>query len=102
MVRPDTTAPEDGLSLGEAVYDADGNEIGTVRGFGDDGVFVTAAEGMAALSIEHVRSGHDFGEAELLWRCLECGELDTLDTWPEEGCPSCGAAHESLYYFTED
>lgn len=90
------------VGLGATVYTENGDEIGTVRGFDEDGFFVTTREGMDALSIEHERAGHEFGEAELLWRCSECGELgDLQDSFPEE-CPSCGTEKENLYYWTED
>jgi hypothetical protein len=90
------------VGLGATVYDADGNELGTVRGFDEDGIFVTTREGIDALSIEHERAGHEFGEAELLWRCSECGELgDLQDSFPE-ACPNCGTEKENVYYWTED
>jgi rubrerythrin len=53
------------------------------------------------LSAEHVRSGGAFGEAELTWRCWECGEMGAIETLPDE-CPSCGAPSEDLYYWIED
>lgn len=102
MTTDPSTVPGDTLEFGEPVFDADGNRLGTIRGVAEEGFFVTTADGMEALSIEHVRSGHEFGEAELMWRCLDCGELDTLEHWPDGGCPSCGAPKESLYYWTED
>ena len=89
------------LTVGQTVYDDEGNRIGTVRGFDEDGFFVTTREGIAALSIEHERAGHEFGEAELIWRCSQCGAVGDLDTYPES-CPDCGAPREDLYYWTED
>lgn len=89
------------ISPGEPVYDADGNELGTVRGFSEDGVFVTTRDGVEALSIEHERAGHEFGQAELLWRCSDCGAIGEIETLPDE-CPDCQAPKEHLYYWIED
>lgn len=86
---------------GEALYDADGNEIGTVRGYDEHGLYVTTREGVEALSVIHERAGHEFGEAELLWRCTECGAMGPIEDFPES-CPDCGAPKEYLYYWTED
>ncbi|MGB9987044.1 DUF7130 family rubredoxin-like protein [Salarchaeum japonicum] len=90
------------VALGATIYDEDGQKLGTVRGFDEDGFYVTTREGVESLSIEHERAGHEFGEAELTWRCSECGEMGDLhDGLPDE-CPSCGAEKEQLYYWTED
>jgi rubrerythrin len=97
MSDPDPTV----LDLGETVYDSEGNELGTVRGFDEDGFFVTTREGIEALSVEHERAGHEFGQAELMWRCAECGEMGELEGIPEE-CPNCGAPKEEIYYWIED
>lgn len=93
--------PETVVSIGQTVYDDDGSDLGTVRGFTDDGFVVTTREGMDGLSIEHERSGHEFGEAELVWRCSSCGEVGTLDQFPDE-CPGCGADRSEVYYTIED
>jgi len=89
------------LTVGQTVYDDDGTELGTVRGFDEDGFFVTTRAGIAALSIGHERAGHEFGEAELVWRCSQCGALGNLDELPD-ACPDCDAPREDLYYWTED
>lgn len=89
------------VTIGTEVRNADGDVLGTVRGFTDDGFVVSTREGIEALSIEHERAGHDFGEAELMWRCSDCGEMGELGDLPEE-CPNCGAEKENLYYWTED
>ncbi|SEW17081.1 DUF7130 family rubredoxin-like protein [Halobacterium jilantaiense] len=90
------------LGLGATVYSDDGEPLGTVRGFDGDGFYVTTREGIESLSVEHERSGHEFGEVELMWRCAECGEMGALrDSFPEE-CPSCGTEKEDIYYWTED
>ena len=90
------------LGLGATVYTDDGEPLGTVRGFDEDGFYVTTRDGISSLSIGHERSGHDFGEAELMWRCSNCGEMgDLQDSFPEE-CPNCGVEKEEIYYWTED
>ena len=90
------------LGFGTVVYTEDGTQIGRIRGVDEDGIYVTLRDGIEGLSVEHVRSGHEFGEAELMWRCWECGELGRLDSDLPDACPSCGAEREELYYWTED
>ncbi|MWV41748.1 hypothetical protein [Natrialba sp. INN-245] len=90
------------LNSGQTVYDEDGNELGRVRSFERSGFFVTTREGAEAMSIEHARSGHEFGEAHLMWRCMECGEMGAItDGFPDE-CPNCDTGREDLMYWTED
>ncbi len=88
------------INFGATVYDADGDELGEVRGFDEHGFYVSAADD--ALSIDHERTEGTLGEAELMWRCWECGEMGKLEGELPAGCPSCGAAREELYYWTED
>ncbi|WP_049924151.1 DUF7130 family rubredoxin-like protein [Halopiger djelfimassiliensis] len=90
------------VGLGQRVYDEDGTEIGRVRGFERSGFFVTTREGAEAMSVEHARSGHEFGEAHLMWRCMECGEMGDIDAGLPETCPNCGTQREDLMYWTED
>lgn len=101
MSQDTETAAEIGLSFGETVYDEEGNALGTVRGLDDNGFYVTFEDGIEALSVEHVTSGLP-GEAELMWRCLECGEMGELDDDLPDACPNCDAPKEALYYWTED
>lgn len=89
------------LAVGQTVYDADGAKLGTVRGFDEDGFFVTTRGGIESLSIAHERAGHEFGEAELVWRCSQCGAVGELGELPD-ACPDCDAPREDLYYWTED
>ena len=100
----DLTATEEAtdLSFGQVLYDDAGRPVGSVRGMETGGVFLTTRDGVEALSIEHARSGHTFGEAELMWRCLNCGEMNDLGDDLPERCPNCGAAREELMYWTED
>lgn len=90
------------LALGETLYTEDGDPVGEIRGFEEGGAFVTFREGAEALSIEHARSGHEFGEANLMWRCTECGEMGEIDEGLPNECPNCGEPKEALMYWTED
>lgn len=90
------------LSFGQPVYDSDGNELGQVRGFDQSGFFVTTREGVEARTVEHARSGKEFGEAHLMWRCMECGEMGEIDEGLPEECPNCDTERENLMYWTED
>ncbi|WP_129112962.1 DUF7130 family rubredoxin-like protein [Halegenticoccus tardaugens] len=53
------------------------------------------------VSVANQRTTDEFGEAYLVWRCLDCGETGDLEAFPSE-CPNCGAGREDLYYWTED
>ena len=90
------------LGFGTDVYAEDGTKIGQIRGFDEDGFYVTLREGLEGMSVEHVRSGKEFGEAHLMWRCTECGEMGELNNDLPEACPNCDAPKEQLYYWTED
>lgn len=102
--RPDDVSDEEieRLDLGEVVFDEDGNQLGEIRGFDDAGFYVTMREGYEAMSVEHARSGKEFGEAELMWRCMECGEMGRIDDGLPDECPNCGESKEALMYWTED
>ena len=90
------------LNLGMDVYDEDGEKLGEIRGFEQSGFFVSMREGYEAMSVEHARSGHEFGEAHLMWRCTECGEMGPIDEGLPDQCPNCDTPKENLYYWTED
>jgi len=96
------TTRHEGLDFGTTVYDGDGNELGTIRGFDEHGFYVTTRDGIEAMSVEHVRAGHEFGEATLMWRCWDCGKMAQLEAELPESCPDCGAPREDLYFYTED
>lgn len=40
-----------------------------IRGIDEDGLYISLRDGIQGLSVEHVRSGQQFGETELMWRC---------------------------------
>ena len=105
---PDEEDDEDPLDdavevdFGEVLYTEDGRPVGQIRGIEAGGAFVTFREGVEGLSLGHARSGHEFGEAELMWRCTECGEMGEIDEGLPDECPNCGAPKEALMYWTED
>lgn len=94
--------PADGrqVNFGETIYDADGNELGRVRGLDEHGFYVTTAEGVVSMSVEHDAETKS-GIKELHWRCWECGQIGEIGEFPDE-CPSCGAPDEQLYYWQQD
>ncbi len=91
---------ERAVSLGEGVYDDDGNRLGRVRGLDEHGFYVATADGVVAMSVEH-EAGTTAGIKELQWRCWECGEIGELNEMPDS-CPACGAPGEELYYWQQD
>ncbi|MFC6786909.1 hypothetical protein ACFQFH_13785 [Halobaculum halobium] len=88
------------ISAGQSVYDAEGNELGTVRGVDDAGFYVLAAEGAGAVDLDEARD--IFGKAFVMWRCWECGEMGQIADDLPANCPSCDAPREELYYWAED
>lgn len=90
------------IGFGETVFDEDGRRLGRIRGFDREGFYVTTREGLEALSVQHVRTGGSFGEAELVWRCMECGEVGHIEDELPDTCPNCGTERENLMYWTED
>jgi len=93
--------PEE-ASFGTAIYTEEGDKLGTIRGFDEHGFYVSLDEGLRELSSEHVTSGGTWGEAELMWRCWECGEMGSIEVDLPDNCPACEAPREELYYWTED
>jgi len=100
----DSSGADERVSIGTAVYAEDGTELGTVRGIDDDGrgLLVSLREGLAAMSASHVQAGGEHAAAELTWGCYQCGEIRRLEDGLPDGCPSCGAPREELYYRQED
>jgi rubrerythrin len=90
------------ISFGQTLYTEAGDPVGQVRGLEEGGVFVTVRDGAETMSVEHARSGHTFGEAELMWRCTECGEMGDIEGALPDECPNCGEPKEALMYWTED
>jgi len=97
------THPDDiDIGLGTTVYDDEGRELGTVRGLAEDGIFVTFREGMERFSQEHTHSSGLLGEAQLMWRCTNCGEMGDIEEGLPDTCPNCGHPKEELEYWKED
>jgi hypothetical protein len=88
------------VAVGTAVYDADGNELGVVRGLDDAGFYVRSGAEADRLPLDEARDV--FGKAYVMWRCWECGEMGQLEDDLPASCPSCGAPREELYYWAED
>ena len=88
------------VSIGQPVYDEDGERLGSVRGVDDDGFYVTSAAGSASLGLTAARDV--FGTAYVMWRCWECGEMGEIGDQLPANCPSCDAPREELYYWAED
>jgi hypothetical protein len=88
------------VEIGTTVYDADGDELGTVRGLDDVGFYVRSVDGTRRVGLDEARDV--FGKAYVMWRCWECGEMGRLDGELPDSCPACGAEREELYYWAED
>jgi|SRR6056297_1470559 len=89
------------VSLGVPIYNEDGTRLGTVRGFDDEGFYVTLAEDAVAEETGRMQAGGQTGEMDLMWRCWQCGEIGKIAEIPDS-CPSCDAPREDIYYWTED
>jgi rubrerythrin len=92
-----------GIEFGDSLYTEDGVEVGIVQGIDEGRVIVSLREGAEVLGLErHQKSGQSFGEAELMWRCMNCGEMGEIEDGLPEECPNCGVEKEELMYWTED
>jgi rubrerythrin len=89
------------VEAGATVYDEDGNALGTVQNNDAQGFYV-AAETDAGMPVDEHRTTGMAGEAELTWRCSECGTIGKLKDMPENGCTDCGAPQEAIYYHLQD
>lgn len=104
------------IDTGDMVYDSDGNVLGIVSEYTDDGFGVEVvtgdspahatdpsaeAPGTGSEDPEDV-PGKDFGEGYLMWRCDECGRMGTLEDGMPEACPDCGAPNEHIHMVQED
>lgn len=99
-VQAEETA--DSVTVGETVFDESGEPLGRIRGYEAGGFFVSTRAGMEAMSIDHARSGHAYGEAHLVWRYRNGGEVGAIDDGMPEQCPNCGVEKERLMWWTED
>jgi hypothetical protein len=90
------------VAPGTTLYTEDGERVGTVRGIEAGGVFVSTRTDVESLNVEHARTGHSYGEGELMWRCTVCGEMGEIGSGLPAECPDCGTRKEYLMYWTED
>lgn len=65
-------------------------------------LLVITRTGAERLIVEHARSGHEFGEGEFMWRCMECGEMGQIKEGLPDRCTGCDEPKETLMYWTED
>lgn len=89
-----------GVEIGETIYNADGESLGTVRGVDSDGFYVLAPEDARTKPVAEARglTGRDY----IMWRCWDCGEMGKIEVSLPATCPECGAPREELYYWAED
>ncbi|MFC7047178.1 hypothetical protein ACFQH6_18830 [Halobacteriaceae archaeon GCM10025711] len=100
------------IEPGDVVYTEDGDALGVVSGFTDDGVEVDIPEDDEPVGSDvepgpgtadrETKPGQEFGEGYLMWRCDECGEMGDLEAGLPEACPNCGAPKNALYRTQED
>lgn len=88
------------IEIGTTVFDADGNELGTVRGLDKSGFYVLAEGKTDTAPITEIRD--ITGTAYVMWRCWECGEMGRIEAELPDQCPGCGGPKEELYYWAED
>ncbi len=91
---------DESIEPGEIVYDSDLQPVGRVSGLTDDG-FEAEVVNVDGNELEEL-PGKAFGEGYLMWRCVECGEMDELDDGMPESCPNCGAPQEAITAVEED
>ena len=91
------------ISLGETVYDEDGQVLGQVSEYTTDGFQVATTEsGSTSGDNAETIPGEEFGEGFLMWRCSECGEMGDLEDGIPDSCPACGAPEEAIAAVEED
>lgn len=89
------TAPEPG----ETVYTEEGDLVGRIERVDADGIHIVPAGDPG--DAPAVTPGRGYGEADLVWRCGQCGEVGEIESMPDH-CPNCGASREEIYYLTQD
>jgi len=91
------------IDFGDSLYTEAGEEVGIVQGIHEGRIVVSVREDAAVLGLErHQKSGQHFGEAELMWRCTNCGRMGEIEDGLPGECPNCGESKEALMYWTED
>lgn len=108
MTEDQTTSDSaSSIEQGRAVYDDDGNELGEISGFTDEGFEVAINEDLDHVendtdqdSVQEHEPGQAFGEGYLMWRCENCGEMGDLDDGLPTECPNCRS--ENVIKWRED
>ena len=91
------------IDFGDTLFTEDGDEVGIVQGIDEGRIMVSIREGADLRGLErHQKSGQSFGEAYIMWRCMNCGEMDEIEDGLPDNCPNCGVEKEELMYWTED
>ena len=91
------------VAFGDTLYTEDGEAVGIVQGINDGRVILSVRSNAEVTDLErHHRSGQGFGEAELMWRCMNCGEMGEIEDGLPSRCTNCGVEKEELMYWTED
>lgn len=88
------------IEPGELVYDSDHQIVGRVSGVTDDS-FEAEVIDPSEHEMEEL-PGQEFGEGYLMWRCIDCGEMDELSEGVPESCPNCSAPPEAIAVVEED
>ncbi|WP_248516241.1 DUF7130 family rubredoxin-like protein [Salinarchaeum laminariae] len=101
MERPDSSAA-DSIEPGQRVFDDDGELLGRVSGYTDDGFEVETPSGDSSDPASEEVPGQGFGEGYLMWECTECGEMGEIEDGLPENCPNCGAPREAIAEARED
>lgn len=96
-VKEPSENPEDSRAASVYATEDGGTEAGSVEDAHEDPFFVMGGSGRS-------REGYDGMEA--VWRCSACGKMGSIDSGGSgqvpDGCASCGAPKEYLYYCIED
>lgn len=89
-----------GVTMGEPIYNEEGESLGVVRGIDTDGFYVRASEGAPKKAITEMEEITE--RDQIMWRCWECGAMGKIEASLPAECPECGAPREELYYWEED
>lgn len=91
------------LEVGDRLYTEEGVSVGIVHDIDSEGIVVLPEldDDGDGERVRPAAGRQGFGEAELAWRCAQCGEMGSIGDLPE-ACPNCGAEREELYYWIED
>ena len=114
MTEDSTPEGVPSIGHGDAVYTDEGDRLGVVTEFTDDGLEIvysdetvdvedpSSGEERLDPAVREEHPGQKFGEGYLQWRCDECGEMGQLEVGMPDQCPNCGAPKEALYRTVED